>query len=70
MSDKRLSVTDGCSLCKCPVGGVLPPAGRFRLWGDALSLARRGARGYSWVEGMVHKWLVLLVCGALTATVW
>lgn len=38
--------------------------------GDALSLARRGARGYSWVEGMVHKWLVLLVCGVLTLTAW
>ena len=39
MSDKRLSVTDGCSLCKCPVGGVLPPAGHFRLRGDVPSLA-------------------------------
>ena len=45
MSDNRLSVTDGCSLCKCSVGGVLPLAGRFRLWGDVLSLAYRGARG-------------------------
>lgn len=25
----RLSAADGCSLCKCPVGGVLPPAGHF-----------------------------------------
>ena len=39
MSDNRPAVTDGCSLCKRPVGGVLPLAGRFRLWGDALSLA-------------------------------
>lgn len=66
MSDKRLSVTDGCSLCKRPVGGVLPLAGRFRLWGDALSLA--GCAAISWVEGMVHKWLVLRACGALTLT--
>ena len=40
MSDNRPAEADGCSLCKCPAGGVLPPAGRFRLWGDALSLAR------------------------------
>lgn len=44
MSDNRLSVTDGCFLCKCPVGGVLPLAECFRLWGDVLSLAWRGAR--------------------------
>lgn len=25
----RLSAADGCSLCKRPVGGVLPPAGHF-----------------------------------------
>lgn len=25
----RLSAADGCSLCKCPAGGVLPPAGHF-----------------------------------------
>lgn len=41
MSDNRLSVTDGHSLCKCPAGGVLPLAGRFRLLCDVLSLARR-----------------------------
>ena len=39
MSDKRLSVSDGRSLCKRPAGGNTPPAGRFRLWGDVLSLA-------------------------------
>lgn len=37
------------ALCKCPVGGVLPLAGRFRLWCDALSLA--GCAAISWVEG-------------------
>ena len=45
MSDNRLSEADGCSLCKCPAGGVLPLAGHFRLWGDVLSLAWCGARG-------------------------
>lgn len=70
MSDNRLSVTDGHSLCKCPAGGVLPPTGRFRLWGGVFSLARRCCAAISWVEGMVHKWLVLLVCGVLTLTVW
>ena len=25
---------------------------------------------YSWVEGMVRKWLVLRVCGVLTLMVW
>ena len=54
MSDNRLSVTDGHSLCKCPAGGVLPPAGRFRLWGDALPLAYRGARGL-FVSGKVVR---------------
>lgn len=42
MSDNRPAAADGCSLCKRPVGGVLSPAGRFRLWGDVLSLAWRG----------------------------
>lgn len=54
--------------CECPVGGVLPPAGRFRLWVGVFSLAWRAA--ISWVEGMVRKWLVLRVCGALTLTAW
>ena len=70
MSDKRLSVTDGCSLCKCPAGGVLPLAGRFRLLCDVLSLARRCCAAISWVEGMVRKWLALRACGVLAATVW
>lgn len=70
MSDNRPAAAGGCSLCKCPVGGVLPPAGRFRLWGSVFSLARRCCAAISWVEGMVHKWLVLRVCGALTLTVW
>lgn len=71
MSDNRLSVADRCSLCKRPVGGVLPLAGRFRLWGGALSLAWRGARGLfrGW-KGGVSVWLVLRVCGVLTLTVW
>lgn len=47
--------------CECPVGGVLPPAGCFRLWGDALSLA--GRVGYLWVEG----WCV---CVAGVAGLW
>ena len=68
MSDNRPAAADGRSLCKCPAGGVSPLAGRFRLWGDALSLA--GCAAISWVEGMVHKWLVLRACGALTLTVW
>lgn len=70
MSDNRPAAADGCSLCKRPAGGNTPPAGRFRLWCEALSLAWCGVRGYSWVEGMVHKWLVLRACGALTLTVW
>lgn len=70
MSDNRLSVTDGHSLCKCPAGGVLPLAGRFRLWGGLFSLAWRCCAAISWVEGMVRKWLVLRVCGVLTLTVW
>lgn len=49
MSDNRFSVTDSRPLCKCPVGGVLPPAGRFRLWGGVFSLA--GCAAISWVEG-------------------
>lgn len=61
MSDNRLSVTDGHSLCKCPAGGVLPLAGRFRLWGDALSLVRLWA--ISWVE----RWCV---CVAGVAGLW
>lgn len=68
MSDNRPAAADGRSLCKCPAGGVSPLAGRFRLWGDALSLA--GCAAISWVEGMVRKWLALRACGALAATVW
>lgn len=49
------------ALCKCPVGGVLPLAGRFRLWGDALSLA--GCAAISWVE----RWCV---CVAGTQGLW
>lgn len=66
----RLSAADGCSLCKCPAGGVLPPAGHFRLLCDVLSLARRCCAAISWVEGMVRKWLALRACGVLAATVW
>lgn len=39
MSDNRLFVTDGHSLCKRPAGGVLPLSGHFRLRGDVPSLA-------------------------------
>lgn len=49
MSDNRPAAADGRSLCKRPAGGNTPPAGRFRLWGDALSLA--GCAAISWVEG-------------------
>lgn len=57
MSDNRLSVTDGCSLCKCPAGGVLPLAGHFRLWGDVLSLAYRGVRLFrGWKGWCVNGW--------------
>lgn len=66
MSDNRLAAADGCSLCKRPVGGVLPPAGRFRLWGGVFSLAWRGvALGYfvggkvvclcGWYPGLVER---------------
>lgn len=68
MSDNRPAAADGRSLCKRPAGGNTPPAGRFRLWGDSLSLARRCCAAISLVEGMVRKWLVLSVCGALTLT--
>lgn len=64
MSDNRPAAADGCSLCKCPAGGVLPPAGHFRLWGDALSLA--GCAAISWVEEGAFSWLVSRVCGVLT----
>lgn len=33
------------ALCKRPAGGVLPLAGRFRLWGGVFSLAWCGTRG-------------------------
>lgn len=57
MSDNRLSVTDGHSLCKCPAGGVLPLAGRFRLWGDVLSLAYRGVRLFrGWKGWCISGW--------------
>lgn len=49
MSDNRLSVTDGCSLCKCPVGGNAPPAGRFLF-------ARRGS-------GLFVGGKVVCLCG-------
>lgn len=68
MSDNRPAAADGRSLCKRPAGGVLPPAGRFRLWGGVFSLARRCCAAISLVEGMVRKWLVLRACGALTLT--
>lgn len=69
MSDNRPAAADGCSLCKRPAGGNTPPAGRFRLWCEALSLAWRGTRGL-FVGGRegAFSWLVSRVCGALTLT--
>ena len=47
--------------------GLLAGAMRRKAGGASL-LAR--VRCISWVEGMVREWLEVLVCGALTLTVW
>ena len=55
---RRLAAADGRPLCKCPAGGVLLPAGRFRLWGDVLSLAR------TWLHASPSSlYSVLRLCG-------
>ena len=61
MSDNRLFVAGGYSLCKCSVGGDAPPAGCF------VCVAVREL----FVCGrVVRLWLVSRVCGGLIMTVW
>lgn len=61
MSDNRPAAADGCSLCKCPVGGVLSPAGRSCLLGRFRSRGVRLFRGWKdgvFVAGVEGLWSV------------
>lgn len=54
MSDNRPAAADDRSLVRVPCRWCVATGGRFRLWGDALSLAYRGARGL-FVSGKVVR---------------